>query len=99
MTTNRRIPSFDHALEFYHHTIKPQLSEADRGRFIAIDPATETWEVGEHREVIDKLTERVPDVAPAIITHLDITYHWRGIVPPMVIEWMKGGRSDAHWPG
>ena len=99
MAITKRTVDFDHALEFYHQTIKPQLSASDRGRFIAIDPETETWEIGVGYEVVDRLLERVPDVIPVTIRHVYISIPRRGSVAPEVREFLANLPIEQAWIG
>ena len=85
--------SFDRAVAHYHKTIKHQLTDADKGRFIAIHPETGEWEIGDGYEVVDKLRERFPGVIPAIIRHVYIAAQYWGTVPP---EFQYEIR-DADW--
>jgi hypothetical protein len=48
--------------EIYQSTIKPQLSQEDKGRFVAVDVETETFEIAKTMRIAcERLRERCPD--------------------------------------
>ncbi len=60
----------ERAKRFYHDDIKHQLTDADKGRYIAIDGNTGEWEIGDSDDVVDRLKARVPDALVHTITHI-----------------------------
>ena len=62
------------AKAYYYESIKGELSDADKGRFVTIDANSGAWEVhDEMLEGIEKLLDRMPDAEPFTLRHLTIT--------------------------
>ena len=59
--------------KYYHASIKQQLTDADKGRYIAIDANSGEWEISEGRDAADNLRERVPGADIHLIRH--VIYH------------------------
>ena len=57
----------------YHDHIKHQLTDADKGRYVAIDVNSGEWEIADGREAVDRLLERVPSADIHLVRH--IVYH------------------------
>ena len=66
----------------YHETIKHQLTDADKGRYIAIDADSGEWEIADGWEAVDHLRARVPDADIHLIRHIDLWTVSIGWVPP-----------------
>ena len=96
-TRTKSASNFDRALEFYHEKIKHELTDADKGRFIAIDPNSGAWEIGEGFEVAEALRNRIPDVIPSVIRHVYIATNYWGTLPPEVLEQIETETRDADW--
>lgn len=71
----------ERAHAFYHDNIKHQLTDADKGRYIAIDGNTGEWEIGDKDDVTDRLKARVPNALVHIITHITMVAAYFHAVP------------------
>ena len=70
------------AESYYHESIKSQLTEADKGRYIAIDADSGAWEIADGWEAVDHLRTRVPEADVHLIRHIDLWTVSIGWVPP-----------------
>ncbi len=64
----------DRAKAYYFDSIKNQLSDADKGRFVTIDANTGEWEL--HDDMLDgisRLRDRIPNAEPFTLRHITIT--------------------------
>ena len=77
------------AKEFYHNDIKHQLTDADKGRYIAIDGNTGEWEIGDSDDVVFRLKERVPNALVHTITHITMVVGYFGAVPDELVEELR----------
>ncbi len=57
------------AKAIYHEKIKPQLSDADNGRYIAIDAETEEWAIAEGYNAVRLLKQKADAKYPFILVH------------------------------
>jgi hypothetical protein len=72
--------------EIYRQEVKPQLTDADRGKYVAIDVEGRGWEVNEDdRVAVNRLGNRVPE---AQIYLKLVGYRATGII--------GGSRSDLE---
>ena len=71
----------ERAHAFYHDDIKHQLTDADKGRYIAIDGNTGEWEIGDTDDVVDRLKARVPNALVHTITHITMVAAYFHAVP------------------
>ena len=63
-------------LEFYNERIKPLLSDADDGRFLAIDANTGEYEIGDSEwEVVEDLKAQLPDADVLVLVHPRVWVH------------------------
>lgn len=66
-------------LDIYENQVAPQLSDADEGRFVAIDVDTGEWDIGDTESVGEEFRERLPDAEIFLWRHPDIPRgHIRG---------------------
>ena len=77
------------ALDYYYDVIQHQLTDADKGRYIAIDVETLEWEIADTREAEHKLRTRIPDAYIVTLRHIYIASTYWGAAPPEV--------RDASW--
>ena len=62
------------AKAYYYDSIKDELSDADKGRFVTIDANSGAWEVHDDLlEGVERLRSRVSDTDPFTLRHLTIT--------------------------
>ena len=59
-------------LEIYESVIAPQLTDDDRGRYVAIDVETGEWEIDDDEEVTETLRARVPGADIFLLRHIYI---------------------------
>ena len=71
---------------YYHNRIKHQLTDADKGRYVAIDVKTGEWEIADGREAVDHLRKRVPDAEIHLLRHI--------IMHTVSFGYSVRGRSD-----
>ena len=71
----------DRAESYYFSHIKDQLTESDKGRYIAIDANTGEWEIDDTRQASERLRERVPDANIHLIRHIIMVSEYFGAVP------------------
>ena len=58
------------ARAIYHKQIKPQLTDDDENKFIAIDPDSGEWAISETEDSADELLRRKVDVStPFLLVH------------------------------
>ena len=58
------------AREIYHREIKPQLTDDDVNKFVAIDPDSGEWAISETEDMADELLRRKVDVShPLLLIH------------------------------
>ena len=74
---NMRIPTEEElraignrAIDYYLDHIACQLSDADKGRYIAIDVNTGEWEIDDTDASADRLRARIPDARIHVIRHI-----------------------------
>ncbi|MCY4475876.1 MAG: hypothetical protein OXC83_10650 [Chloroflexi bacterium] len=58
------------AIDYYLDHIADQLSNADKGRYIAIDVDTGEWEIDDTEVSADRLRNRLPDAHVYVIRHI-----------------------------
>ena len=58
------------AIDYYLDHIADQLSDADKGRYIAIDVNTGEWEIDDTEASTDRLRARIPDAQIHVIRHI-----------------------------
>ena len=73
-------------LAIYEKDIAPQLSDDDRGRYVAIDINTGEWEIDDTRDATEILRARVPDADILVLTHIDISTGYVGGIPRGVFD-------------
>ena len=71
----------ERGLAFYHENIKHRLTDADKGRYVAIDCISGEWEVGDTVESAEGLLSRVPDADVLIVRHIIIASSYWGSGP------------------
>ena len=60
----------DRILTHYRDQIRPQLSDDDFGKFIAIDPESGVWDMSEDDvEAIARLRQKVDVEVPVVLQH------------------------------
>ena len=59
-------------IDYYLDHIADQLSDADKGRYIAIDVSTGEWEIDDTDDVSDRLRARNPEARIHVIRHFVI---------------------------
>ena len=59
-------------LAIYERDIVPLLSDADEGRFVAVDVNSGEWEIADTREARAILRARVPDADIFLLKHIDL---------------------------
>ena len=57
------------ALAIYHENIKPQLGDADNGRYIAIDAETGVWAISDGYDAVKLLKKKTEAEYPFILVH------------------------------
>ncbi len=67
---------------YYHESVKHQLTDADIGRFVAIDANSGAWSISDSWEAVDELRARVPDADVHTIRHMIMWTASIGWVPP-----------------
>ena len=65
-------------LAFYHEDIKHRLTDADKGRYVAVDCISGEWEIGDTIESAEKLLSRVPNADVLIVRHIIIASGYWG---------------------
>lgn len=73
-------------MAIYERDIAPQLTDEDRGRYIAIDVNTGEWEIDDTRDASSRLRSRVPDADILVLTHIDISTGYVGGIPRGVFD-------------
>ena len=68
-------------LAFYHENIKHRLTDADKGRYVAIDCISGEWEIGDTADSAEKLLSRIPDADVLIVRHIIIASGYWGSGP------------------
>ena len=71
----------ERGLAIYEKDIAPQLSDHDRGRYVAIDVNTGEWEIDDSRDATEILRARVPDADIFLLRHIDIVTGYFGGAP------------------
>ena len=71
----------ERGLAIYESEIAPQLSDDDRGRYVAIDVNTGEWEIDDTREASNRLRTRVQDADVFLLRHIDIVTGYFGCLP------------------
>ena len=70
------------AERYYNESVKHKLTDADRGRYVAIDANSGAWAISDGWEAVDELRARVPDADVHTIRHMIIWTASIGWVPP-----------------
>ena len=58
------------AIDYYLDHIADQLSDADKGRYVAIDVNTGEWEIDDSEASANMLRARIPDAQIHVIRHI-----------------------------
>ena len=73
--------SANRAQAHYFNSIKDKLSDADKGRYVAIDANTGEWEIDDTRNAVRRLRARVPDADIHTIAHITLVTAYLGSAP------------------
>ena len=73
-------------LTIYEREIAPQLSDDDRGRYVAIDVNTGEWEIDDTRDATEVLRARVPNADIFLLRHIDIATGYFGGAPKGLLD-------------
>ena len=68
----------ERGLAFYHEDIKHRLTDADKGRYVAVDCISGEWEIGDTIDSAEKLLSRVPNADVLIVRHIIIASGYWG---------------------
>ena len=60
------------AIDYYLDHIAPELSDADKGRYIAIDEDSGEWEIDDTEACCARLQARIPNARIHVIRHITI---------------------------
>ena len=71
----------DRAKSHYFDKIQHQLTEADKGRYVAIDGKSLEWEIGDTDDISEVLRSRVPDAVIFQLRHIIMVSEYIGAVP------------------
>ena len=71
----------ERGLAIYESDIAPQLTDNDRGRYVAIDVNTGEWEIDDTREASSRLRARILNPDIFLLRHIDIVTGYMGGVP------------------
>ena len=71
----------ERGLAIYESEIAPQLSDDDRGRYVAIDVNTGEWEIDDTREASNRLRTRILNADIFLLRHIDIDTGYFGCLP------------------
>ena len=71
------------ARSHYHDHVKHQLTEADKGRYVAIDGKSLEWEIGDTDDISEVLRARVPDAIIYQLRHIIIVSEY--ILSPRLV--------------
>ena len=71
----------DRAKSHYFDQIQHQLTEADKGRYVAIDGKSLEWEIGDTDDISEVLRSRVPDAVIFQLRHIIMVSEYIGAVP------------------
>ena len=82
----------DRAKTHYFEHVQHQLTEADKGRYVAIDGKSLEWEVGDNDDVSEVLRARVPDAIIYQLRHIIIVSEYIGGVPDELDEVLREER-------
>ncbi len=74
------------AKAFYCDVLQHQLTDADKGRYVAIDGNTLEWEIDDTDACCDRLRERVPDATIYLLRHIYIAVEYFGCLSPEAKE-------------
>ena len=74
------------ARSHYHDHVKHQLTDADKGRYVAIDGKSLEWEIGDTDDISEVLRARVPDAIIYQLRHIIIVSEYIGAVPDEIDE-------------
>ena len=69
------------ALAIYYEKIKPQLTDDDHGRYIAIDAETGVWAISDGYDVVKLLKRKTEAEYPFILLHPRVSLYsigWAG---------------------
>ena len=72
------------AIDYYLDHIADQLSDADIGRYIAIDINTGEWEIDDTEVSADRLSARIPEAQIHVVRHIWIVSEYF-MSPPIEI--------------
>lgn len=86
------------AKEFYHNDIKHRLTDADKGRYIAIDGNTGEWEIGDTDDVAFRLKARVPNALVHTITHITMVVGYFGAIPDELVQELRNSILLSSYP-
>ena len=67
---------------YYHASVKHQLTDAHKRRFVAIDANSGAWSISDGWEAVDELRARIPDADVHTIRHKIMWTASIGWVPP-----------------
>ena len=82
----------------YYDVIKDQLTDADKGRYIAIDGNTLEWEIDDTDACCDTLKKRVPDAIIYMVRHITIVSAHIGAVPDGFHELIREDEARLRKP-
>ena len=88
----------ERGLAIYERDIVPQLSDDDRGRYVAIDIKTGEWEIDDTRDATEILRARVPDADIFLLRHIDIVTGYFGGSPRGLLNqkgFLANGRNEC----
>lgn len=71
----------ERGLAIYERDIAPQLTDNDRGRYVAIDVNTGEWEIDDTREATNRLRARILNPDIFLLRHIDIDTGYFGGLP------------------
>lgn len=71
----------ERGLAFYNENTKHRLTDADKGRCVAIDCVSGEWEIGDTVESAERFLSRVPNADVLIVRHIIIASGYWGSGP------------------
>ena len=84
----------DRAKSHYHDHVKHQLTEADKGRYVAIDGKSLEWEIGDTDNISEVLRARVPDAIIYQLRHIIIVSEY--ILSPRLVTSINAPNLPSH---
>ena len=84
----------DRAKSHYHDHVKHQLTEADKGRYVAIDGKSLEWEIGDTDNISEVLRARVPDAIIYQLRHIIIVSEY--ILSPRLVTSSNAPNLPSH---